>query len=327
MIVVPLVPAPPPLSRAVGFAPSSTEFQPAPRDFGCTEWHAVPRSWRSPRQIAATTKPFTTWRGGRTDRSAEGSGPDVSARSRSGAERPPARRADHAPASRRDGRAFRCQPPTTTSFARGSCPDGRTCRPASNGLTHPDSPPPPPPQQPIPAPIPAPIGRHTIPAPIPAPSPSASPTRHPRRHAGGLPVLDRGLYARRTRLRRGLAPIPFRRSARAQADRRGRRHEPFGGLRPRRLRGISRHRGDRDRRQAWRSLGGQRGARRRRRHAAQAAAGFRPSFEILSDCCRSEPVTPVDLAVTPDGAVLAPRLRGPLNCWRCVPAGRLSNAS
>ena len=80
-------------------------------------------------------------------------------------------------------------------------------------------------------------------------------------NAGRLPVLDPGFYARRTRVRRGVAPIPFRRSARAQADGGGRRDEPYRGLRPRRLRGIWRHRGDGDRRQAWRSLGDERRAR------------------------------------------------------------------
>ena len=39
--------------------------------------------------------------------------------------------------------------------------------------------------------------------------------------------------------------------------------------------------------EAWRPLGGQRRARRRRRNAAQAAAGLRPSFEIVPGCRRS----------------------------------------
>ncbi len=63
---------------------------------------------------------------------------------------------------------------------------------------------------------------------------------------GQRPILDREFYAGRARLRRGLAPVPGWRSARAQADGGGRGRQSCGGLRSRRLSGISRHRGDRD---------------------------------------------------------------------------------
>ena len=86
---------------------AASSANPQSRDFGCTEWHQC----RELALAAADRGEYETfhdlaWRRCRLVH--ERSGPDVSARSRSSVERSTARRAGHAPASRRDGRRFRC---------------------------------------------------------------------------------------------------------------------------------------------------------------------------------------------------------------------------
>ena len=171
-------------------------------------------------------------------------------------ERPPARRAGHAPASRRDGRAFRCshQRRLRSHAAAAGWPDVSA---RIEGLSHPASPPTAASstaRHPGPDPGPDPADR-----PIPAPSASRSPITSP-----SPPTPEGSRFSTRV-LRSADSPTTRSRADSLFGDRLGRKLIVVGEGSNHAVdfvradsAGFRRHRGDRDRRQAWRSLGGQR---------------------------------------------------------------------